>query len=59
MLCVDDEQNMESFEEDGVDAGEVGGKDASGLRPDELRPRGSSPLTGRVDAGGTKDFPDC
>ncbi len=36
--CVvfDDEQDMEAFQEGGVDAGEVGGDYCFGLGPDEL-----------------------
>lgn len=55
----DDEQHMEPFEEHSVDTGEVGSDDCFALGSNELGPGGPSPITGRVDAGGAEDLPDC
>ena len=55
----DDEQNMEPFEQHGVDASEVGRDDCFGLRANELRPCGPGPITGGVDTGGFENLPDC
>lgn len=41
-----------------VDASEVGGKDAFGLRADELGPAWPGPITDRVDTGGFENLPD-
>ncbi len=54
----DDEEDMEPFEEGGVDASEVGGEDACCLGANELCPCGPGPVAGRVDASGFEDFPN-
>ena len=56
-LRLDHEQDAESAEQGGVDAGEVGGDDAGCLGADELEPGWSGPMTGGVDSTGAEDLP--
>ena len=54
---LDDEQDVEAAEQCSVDASEVGRRYSLGLGADELGPRRTSAVTGRVDTCGPEDSP--
>jgi hypothetical protein len=54
---LDNDQDVEAAEEDGVDVGKVDREDPVGLRGEELLPGRSGPERGGIDARGLEDHP--
>ena len=55
---LDHQQDVQAAEEDGVDVGEVDGKDRVGLRAEELRPGGTGPTRRRIESRVLQNLPD-
>jgi hypothetical protein len=55
---LDDDQDVEAAQEDGVDVGEADRKDRVSLRRQELPPGRAGPPGSGVDAGGRENLPD-
>jgi len=55
---LDHQQDVQAAEEDGVDVGEVDGKDRVGLRAEELRPGWTGSSWRRIESRVFQDLPD-
>jgi len=55
---LDHQQDVQAAEEDGVDVGEVDGKDRVGLRVEELRPGWTGSSWRRIESRVFQDLPD-
>jgi hypothetical protein len=53
---LDDDQEVEPAEDDGVDVGEVDGEDGMGLRGEELSPGGTGPSGRGIESGVLEDL---
>jgi hypothetical protein len=57
-VVLDDDEEVEAAEEDGVDVGEVDREDRVGLRGQELSPGRPGPAGRGIESGVLQDLPD-